>query len=218
MSTAQAFLAAARVPHSILPQKFGLWTIERRKAADSILGELGDEPYGKVGWPDYTLLRRVTLASLHLELGEIVMEDSRQELRRHLPIWMAARGRVLKTGLGMGCVVRGLLLKPEVEHIDVVEIDADIIRVFGAEFVGKPRVTLHHADALDWDPGGRRWDFAWHDIHSFDEEALQVKHGRLMVGFAGRAAKQGAWAFPREAHRAAHGCLLGSPRRFGRAA
>jgi hypothetical protein len=36
----------------------------------------------------------------------------------------------------LGCVVRGLLSKPEVERIDVVEIDGDILRVVGKEFRG----------------------------------------------------------------------------------
>lgn len=202
------FLQAARVPHSIQPQKFGLWTIQRRNIADTILGELGLEP-----WPDYTLLRRITAASVHLEEGEIVMEDSIVELRRHLPIWMRARGRVLKTGLGMGCVVRGLLANPEVEHVDVVEIDADIIRIFGAEFAGNPRVTIHHADALTWDFGDRRWDFAWHDLHAFDDRHLQLMHGDLFVRFikAVDLDRQGAWAFPREVARKMPKRLIGAP-------
>src|SRR6185295_6407091 len=145
------FLEAARVPKSVEPQEFGLWTIERR----TLHGPDGPSKFwreliGPCRWLDYTILRRWTLASMHLHLGEIVMEDSERELRRHLPIWLNARGRVLKTGLGLGCVVRGLLANPDVHHVDVVEIDADIIRIIGAEFAGNPRVTIHHADALTW--------------------------------------------------------------------
>lgn len=218
---AQRYLEAARVPASIPLGRFGDgWLLERRKASETILGELSlreqSLPFGEVGWPDYTLLRREgTMAGLHLEHGEVVMEDSRRELRKHLPIWMAARGRVLKTGLGLGCVVRGLLANPAVTHIDVVEIDADIIERCGAEFVGNPRVSLHHADAETWDYGKRSWDFAWHDLHSFDEEHLQVKHCRLMARFlsavaGGESGRQGAWAFPRPAGRVAK--LLGAPK------
>jgi hypothetical protein len=63
---------------------------------------------------------------MHLEqddgrVYEVVMEDSPRELRRHLPIWMHAHGRVLVTGLGLGCVVRGLLASPHVEYIDVAK-------------------------------------------------------------------------------------------------
>lgn len=132
------------------------------------------------------------------------MDDSVPELRRHLPIWMVAKGRILKTGLGLGCVVRGLLIKPEVEHIDVVEIDPWIVEVIGAEFANNTRVAIHLADAHTWDYGDRTWDFIWHDIHDNDEsEHLTLQHARLMMRFMDvvPVARQGAWAFPREAKR-----------------
>jgi hypothetical protein len=215
--TPMDFLSAARVPHSLEPQEFGTWQIERRSAGDTILGELGREqdlPYGLVGWPDYTLLRRWTDRTIHLPFPEIVMEDSLRELRRHLPIWLAASGRVLKTGLGLGCVVRGLLVNPAVEHVDVVEIDADICRIIGHEFVSNPRITIHHADALTWDFGDRRWDYAWHDLHSFNERDLQLMHGDLIARFLPAVAlpRQGAWAFPRAVGRRFPARMLGMPR------
>ncbi len=218
------FIRAARVPLSLEPQTFGSWTIERRRVGESILFEdlSGVEcrdralPYGEVGFPDYTLLRRITLASLHLEKlgGEIVMEDSQRELRKHLGIWMVAKGRVLKTGLGLGCVVRGLLANPEVEHIDVVEIDDDIVRIIGREFAFNPRVTMHVADALTWDYGDRTWDYAWHDLHSFDETCLQKMHMDLFKRYrlAVPLARQGAWAWPREFARRLPLRLLGTPK------
>lgn len=217
MVSPQAFLEAARVPTSLKPQRFGRgWYIERRSAADTILGEIGAGPYGDVGWPSFTLLRRLTAATIHLDEGIVVMEDSARELRKHLPIWMAAKGRVLKTGLGLGCVVRGLLANPAVEHVDVVEIDADVIRVCAGDLAHDPRVTIHHADAETWDFTGLRWDYAWHDLHSFDEEHLQLKHSRLLARYLpnvadGQPRRQGAWAFPREPGRRCR--LLGSPRR-----
>lgn len=201
-------MRAARVPPTVRPQTFGPWSIERRLASDSILGE-----FDLVGGPDYTLLRRHTMATLHLEGGEIVMEDSVRELSKHLPIWLAARGRVLKTGLGLGCVVRGLLANPAVDHVDVVEIDADIVRVIGAEFAGDPRVTIHQADALTWDFGDQRWDYAWHDIWTEGNKGLQVLHMQLITRFWDAVThNQGAWAFPRVVHRAAAIRLLGGPK------
>lgn len=203
------YLQAARVPHSVLPQTFGLWTIERRLASDSILGELD-----LVGWHDYTLLRRVSMKSLHLDVGEVVMEDSRRELQKHLPIWLAARGRVLITGLGLGCVVRGLLANPAVEHIDVVEIDGGVLRVIGAEFRDSKRVNLIHGDALTIDLPGR-WDCAWHDIWTDGDVHLQLLHGKLIRRFWPRVGKQGAWAFPRIATRRTPIRLLGAPKPKG---
>lgn len=197
-------MAAARVPHTVQPGEFGPWTIARLRASTEA------KPWGAltremVGFDDYTMLYRFTEATIHLPFGEIVMEDSKRELRKHLPIWMTARGRVLVTGLGLGCVVRGLLANPDVERIDVVEIDRHIIRAIGPEFEGDDRVSLHHADALKvaWSPD-TRFDYAWHDIWSdtsAGEPALQFLHGKLLVKYCQLARVQGAWAFPRDLFR-----------------
>ena len=62
---------------------------------------------------------------------------------RHLPIWLSARGRVLVTGLGLGCVVRGLLASTCVTHVDCIEIDRYICLVVGEEFPGRsPRKDI----------------------------------------------------------------------------
>jgi hypothetical protein len=201
---ADRFLAAARVPLTLEPQAFGQWEILRQ--------DLDGVSAFVAGCRTMTVLTRWTEATLHKTHGEVVMEDSLRELRRHVPIWLAAKGRVLKTGLGLGCVVRGLLAKPEVEHVDVVEIDADIIRVIGAEFRDEPRVEIHHADALTWDFGDRRWDCAWHDIWCPGNHGLELLHAELIARFLSAAGGQGAWAFPREVSRMARVQLIGAPR------
>lgn len=216
--TPAEFIARAKVPLSLRPGQHGLWTIERKRWCDSILCELErdvENPFGLVGSSTYTLLWRVTDKSVHLGKGEIVMEDSLRELRKHLPIWMSAKGQVLVTGLGLGCVVRGLLANPDVTHIDVVEIDKTICKLIGPEFEGNPRVTLHLADALQWDFGGQCWDYAWHDLHSFDDTHLQVMHAELFCRFMNAVplGRQGAWAWPREANRKIPVRLLGTRRR-----
>jgi hypothetical protein len=202
---AQYFLEAARVPASLQPQSFGPWTISRHRF-EACSGEWAG------GWPDYTVLRRISIATIHVdELGVVVMEDSKPELSRHLPIWMNAGGRVLVTGLGLGCVVRGLLASPDVEAIDVVELDKSIIRVVGPEFYGNPKVTIHHGDALSWrPPTGARWDYAWHDLW-VEGEGLQLLHAQLFVKFREWCQQQGAWAFPREFARIMPWQLLGAP-------
>lgn len=195
----QDYIEAARVPYSLQPQEFGLWKIERlscgQRIVDKRLIVMSEET---VGFPDYTLLSHLTEATLHLVRGDIVMEDSRRELRKHLPIWMKARGRVLVTGLGLGCVVRGLLANPDVDRIEVVEIDLDIARIIGAEFAGSNRVGLHLGDAREidesWLPG--RFDCAWHDLWC-DGPDLQLWHAEMMIQLRRRCGPQGAWAFPR---------------------
>ncbi len=152
-----------------------------------------------------TYLSHVCLAGLHMvhdehednvHGGYTVMEDSERELRRHLHAVHHATGHVLKTGLGMGCFVRMCLTKPDVKHIDVIEIDPGIADHFGAQFNGDPRVTIHVADAFEFplDPYCHRyWDFAWHDIYCEGNQGLQKLHGRLILRYAKHCRRQGAW-------------------------
>lgn len=130
--------------------------------------------------------------------GFTVMDDSDKELSRHFDAVRHATGRVLKTGLGFGCFVRMCLTKPDIEHIDVIEINASIIAQFGAEFENNPRVTIHHADAFEFDPTGIQWDFGWHDIYTEGNEGLASAHVRLIRRFLKHCKKQGAWQLPRE--------------------
>ena len=130
--------------------------------------------------------------------GHTVMDDSDVELSRHLDAVRHATGNVLKTGLGFGCFIRMCLTKTDVKHIDVVEINGNIIDHFGAEFNDDPRVTIHHCDAFDFDPSGRYWDFAWHDIYTEGNEGLATAHVRLIRRYLKHCAVQGAWQLPRE--------------------
>ena len=188
-------ILAARVPDSVPEQSRGLWTIERWDYRH-------DPDFARaIGFDTQTRLRRLTMASLHNEPGEVVMEDSYRELSRHLPIWLAAEGSVLVTGLGLGCVVRGLLAKPEVQHITVVERDQDVIDMVWPEFQAETRCMILKGDALtkEWPPG-MKWDFAWHDIWSDpdkDEPHLQCLHSKLVVRYQKHCPLQGAWQFPR---------------------
>jgi hypothetical protein len=95
----------------------------------------------------------------------VVMSDTPMELRTNQPIISAAKGRVLINGLGIGMVLKRILAKPEVEHVTVVEISEDVIRLVGPYFARDPRVTIIHADALTYSPQpGERFDAVWHDI------------------------------------------------------
>jgi hypothetical protein len=199
------FVDAARVSATLQPQRFGLWTIDRVCLTEPTAVAFA-------GCQEYTLLGRFTETTLMTTWGDIVMEDSPRELRRHLPIWLAARGRVLVTGLGLGCVVRGLLASPRVENVDVLEIDPEVVRVVGAEFLNEPRVTLHVVDALTYEwPSGSRWDFAWHDLWS--EDSLPVLHAALIQRMWPMCGQQGAWGWPREIRGLLGGRLIGTPRR-----
>lgn len=189
--TPDDYISAARVSLTLETQYFGLWTIHRQDMRNKL-------PIFRA-WAQFdsvTFLSRFTEGTMHTDFGETVMEDSRRELRRHLPIWLRARGRVLITGLGLGCVVRGLLASPHVDHITVVEIDGGILRVIGPEFESNPRVTLIHDDALTIKLDDR-FDYAWHDLFTDGPVNLQVLHAKLFKRFHRQCAIQGAWQFPR---------------------
>lgn len=203
-------LRACRVPDSVRAGRYGhVWEVERRVVPVGLSHIL---PQGET---TYVALRRITMATLHRDRGEVVMEDTLPELRRHLPILMRARGRVLVSGLGLGCVVRGLLAKPEVEHVDVVEIDLDVILATGGEFADDPRVRIRHGDALlcRW-PADARWDFAWHDVWTEEAGRLDLLHAQLLARYRDRCGHQGAWQFDRRAKRRWPDPLVNSERRW----
>jgi hypothetical protein len=102
--------------------------------------------------------------------GELAMTDAPFCLRNYGHFLGAAEGDVLLTGLGLGCLVLGLLAKLEVRSITVLELHAEVVELVGPHCRG-PRVELIHADALTWTPpSGRRWDAAMLDIS--DDRAL----------------------------------------------
>lgn len=222
--TPAELVAACRVPATMEERRLGPWEIRRFGWPDG-----SGEPFaeamikikmheaGLAPFNNYTALLR---PKPHDPIGEVVMEDSPRELRKHLPILMQGKGRILITGLGLGCVVRGLLTKPEVSHIDVVEIDPQIVSLAGEEFRADGRVTIHLGDALTmkW-KFGASFDYAWHDIWTErGEQHLQVAHGLLITKYDQHCPVQGAWNFPRPAKRA-YGRLrpiLGTKRRTQR--
>ena len=99
---------------------------------------------------------------LHVN-GKLVMSDTTDEWIDHIDFIHEARGRVLIHGLGLGCALQAILLKPEVEHVDVVEISQDVLDVI-SPYHADPRVTFHQGDAFEmarrW-PRGSRWDAVW---------------------------------------------------------
>ena len=197
--TADRYVARARVPNTVPTGEFGPWTIRRIEAT-------GETHQALCGWHTHTVLYRHTWETLNRAHGEIVMEDSRRELRQHLPIWLHAHGRVLVTGLGLGCVVRGLLENPRVKNIDVIEIDAKIIETIGPEFANDQRVTIIHANALTYPIGPKRWNCAWHDLwcdSTTGAPHLQVMHAQVLARFRHACDAQGAWKLPRFVRRIA---------------
>lgn len=149
----------------------------------------------------YTQLYRLTEATMHL-LGELVMQDTPDELATHLDFMLRARGRVLITGLGLGCVARGCLANPHVEHVTIVERDASVLRLVTPHMPQTDRLQIQHADARDFvkDCPAGFYDCAWHDLWTDPDKGephLQTWHAELVCELAGKVKLQGAWQFPK---------------------
>jgi hypothetical protein len=172
----------------------GLWFVSKATVKeDTVTTPPGGARQVTVPAGRYTQLWRVTMEKLHLlEPGELVMNDLPYELKKHLAFVMRAHGRVLVTGLGLGCVVRGLLINPRVIKLVMPHMPSGF--------------KLIQDEAVSWCERTRRhFDCAWHDLHTIEEDGepkLQLVHGDLIKAMHGRVKFQGAWEFPRFIRRA----------------
>ena len=88
-------------------------------------------------------------------------------MRRHIE---KARGRVLVLGLGLGYYPYMISLKKEVEHIDIVELQPEIITIFREhllpQFEEGDKMDLIEADAFSYVGAltGGEYDFCFADI------------------------------------------------------
>lgn len=145
--------------------RLGTFTVEPRHR----LGEVLSMMKSGRGVPEgtYTALYRK---------GSLWMSDTPDERNDHLPFVQDVYGRgdsrILVGGLGLGMVVSALLTVESVTHIDVIEIDPDVIALVGptlterAEAAGKT-LTIVEGDCMDpriLFPVGTAWDAAWVDI------------------------------------------------------
>ena len=153
----------------------------------------------------YTFLLRVTDSTLmNQPPGDVVMEDTPFELKTHLGFILSAYGRVLVTGLGLGCVVRGLLARPQVEHVTCIENSPEVLRMV-QPYMPTERLTIVEDDALKWTARNREhFDCAWHDLwtnRDSGEPHLDVWHTEMMMNCHHTVYKQGAWAYNRNLKR-----------------
>jgi hypothetical protein len=189
-------LDAARATGRVPLQSFGKWCIDEVDTPST---------HSDVcGYPSFTRLKtpiKADWSTIHLMdddglVDDVVMEDTKRELQKHLQAMLLAKGHVLKTGLGLGCFVRGALAVGKADYITVVEIDPDICSVIGREFQGNPKVRIINADAFEWQPDAE-FDFCWHDIWCPRNNGLAELHAKLMLKYEPVSKKQSAWNFPR---------------------
>jgi hypothetical protein len=148
----------------------------------------------------YTSLHCMTESTMHL-IGELIMHDVPHELKTHLNFMLRARGRVLINGLGLGCVVRGVLKNPEVTHVTVIERSRDVLKLVQPYMPKTGRLIIIKADALRYaEETKEKFDCAWNDLwndEDKEERALALIHADLMVKLRRKVQFQGAWAMPR---------------------
>ncbi len=146
----------------------GIWKVEKftfpENDADAFVIAMTGRPVtpGK-----YTRLMRWTRMSGGNN-WKVVMSDVPPEIKDHYKVLQQAQtrgGKVLINGLGLGMVLKGILSFPNVTHVDVVELDSDVIKLVAPTYNTGPRVTIYHGDAfnMEWAKGAR-WNVVWHDI------------------------------------------------------
>lgn len=200
----EKILEACRATH--IPEGVaGPWTLNRFTTAKDLILEPGHLYRRPTILPagTHTQLWRMTMEKLQKsQFGDLVMQDTPQELGTHLEFMLKARGRVLITGLGLGCVARGCAANPCVTEIVVIERDRHVLNLVGKSMLPWEKIEIYHADAPTWVEADKsQWDCAWHDLWSDpdkDEPHLQVTHSRMMAALHGRVRFQGAWQFPRD--------------------
>ena len=126
----------------------------------------------------------------------IVMSNTPMEVRTNLEAYRQARGKVLINGLGMGMLLDGILRKPEVESVRVIELDPDVIALVGPRFADNPKCEIIQADAFEYRPArGEVFDYVWHDIWD-DISAENIEQMKKLVRQyrKPRALAQGVWS------------------------
>lgn len=147
-------------------------------------------------WGSLLRGRAVPLGETYTRLmrkSHLVMSDTPAELRDCREAIWRATGSCLVNGLGLGAVLKNMLVKPEVTDILCVEISQDLIDLISPHYPD-PRLTFVCADALTFKPPkSKRFQAVWHDI--WDDicadnlESMHTLHRKY-----GRCADwQGSW-------------------------
>lgn len=125
----------------------------------------------------------------------VVMSNTPMELRTNRAFVRNAFGRVHINGLGLGVVLLAVLMKPEVEHVTVVEKAEDVMKLVAPSFERFPNLTIIHDDALTYTaPRKSKFGAVWHDIWNGicadNLDDMRLLHRR----WGHRADWQGSWS------------------------
>lgn len=105
-----------------------------------------------------------TYKSLNNNFG-VMMSNTPDEIRDHLPFIRNATGHVLINGLGLGMCIKAIVDRPEVTKITVIEKSEDVIKLVAPTYLKYDKVEIICADAFTYEPPkGVRYGAVWHDI------------------------------------------------------
>ena len=140
---------------------------------------------------------------LSVEVGEtytrlhrghtLVMSDTPAEMRDHYAPVRNASGICLINGLGIGMVLKNILLKPDVTKVYVIEISQELIDLV-SPYYDDPRVEFICCDAYEYQPPkGIRYNMVWHDIWDTICEDNLPEMTKLHRKYGRRTDWQGSW-------------------------
>jgi len=125
--------------------------------------------------------------------GNLVMSDTPAEMNDHYMAVRFAQKHCLLNGLGLGMVLKNILLSEIVTKVTVIEISQDLIDLI-LPYYQDSRIEFVCTNAFDYQPPkGIMYGMVWHDIWDDictdnlpEMERLHRKYGR-------RAVWQGSW-------------------------
>lgn len=126
--------------------------------------------------------------------GTVVMSNTPDEIRDFLHFTRIAKGSVLINGLGLGCIIKVILDKPEITKITVIEKSEDVIKLV-APYFSDPRLVIINDCAFEYKPQkGEKFDFVWHDIWDYICSDNLIEMAKLHRKYARKTNWQDSWA------------------------
>jgi spermidine synthase len=120
--------------------------------------------------------------------GKLNMSDTLMERRTNARLVHFASGRVLLFGLGLGLVLRPLLLKRDVESVRVVELEQDVIDLVGSHYWHR-KLQIVQGDAFTYKPApGETFNTIYFDIWEklgdhdifLEQQELQARYRKYL--------------------------------------
>lgn len=177
-----------KVDMSFLPDGIsGDWSIQTFEVADKEFSQIISMFKTGRGVPGGTYKKLV-------RSGTVVMSNTPDEIADFTHLLRKAHGHVLINGLGLGCLVKVLLEKPEVTKITVIELSKDVIKLVQPHF-NDPRLEIINADAFEYKaPPGTKYDLVWHDIWDYITADNLPEMTKLHRKYGHRTKCQDSWA------------------------